>query len=409
MTEDKYLDPKEFYSEELEDWTCYWDNAKSLYENLYSLTSQAVILPYHSVQMPVAVVYMMTSSKWSKVLPILFSWGEKGSGKTTFALIANRLHGFKFLFSPADTFASIRNSLNAMRWYDPDSTELEKDGAILCWDNLHKRVLEADLRLYQTMLFGYNKSTERILIAGSEGANQNFHVFCPKVISSVEPLHSFRELDELSRRLLVIRHKPLEKFKEAELENIPELMGNFQPIDLDSINWKGFEDNFYLFWSDEENCRAYVKFRGILTRKRKVPIELPPSITSARWTISVDLIATGLLLGAWKTPKEAIDHLGRYWKLSSEFGELEKLNTIRVLKEYLDSELKGLRDANERLIGAGLTPEPIHIATQKVKKYLEVKSSEGAIDIAMKTKNIAEVMRGLGFRLKGNLYVEEDE
>lgn len=73
MTEEKYLSPDEIYGEELQPWQDLWDQELSLFENTHRIASQSVLLPNQSIQLPIAVIYILTSSKWAKVLPILFS------------------------------------------------------------------------------------------------------------------------------------------------------------------------------------------------------------------------------------------------------------------------------------------------------------------------------------------------
>ncbi|HEY9658535.1 MAG TPA: hypothetical protein V6C65_08805, partial [Allocoleopsis sp.] len=193
-----YLDPKTIYADELDHWERYWNKELSLYENILNLCSQCVALPRQDLQLPIAVIYMLIPSKWAKVLPILFSWGDRGTGKTTFASLASNLHGQHQLFSSADTFASLRNALDQMRWMD-EYKEFEKEGAILCWDNVSRETFLRDEKIYQMMLFGYNRTSERILLAQPDGTNREYRVFCPKIISSVQPLHTYFEFEELRR------------------------------------------------------------------------------------------------------------------------------------------------------------------------------------------------------------------
>jgi len=406
MTEEKYLSPDEIYGEELQPWQDLWDQELSLFENTQRIASQSVLLPNQSIQLPIAVIYILTSSKWAKVLPILFSWGDKGTGKTTFAILASKIHGFRHVFSPADTFASIRNALDLMRWIDPEDKEYEKDGAILCWDNLHRETLLNDPRIYQLLLFGYNKSTERIQIAGADGTNREYLVFCPKIISSVHPLHADLNFEELQRRLMVIRHKQFEKFQAYEIDPSAQGFTMTNKIDLDAIYWNGIENQFFEFWNNEDNCKLYVRYRTSLTRSGKKKLELPPSITGERWTVSIDMLTTGLVLGAWKTIQEGIDALGKYWELANEFTEGQSLNVLLLLREYIDGEVQQTKLANDALVASGCSPHPVEIRTYSLKRYLEGKAGEGCVDIPVQTKNIAELMRKLGFTLKGDKYVE---
>jgi hypothetical protein len=248
----EYLDPREFYANELQSWQSLWDSNLNLYENVSNILSQSVFLPNKELLLPIATIYILMPCKWSKIAPIMFSWGDKGSGKSTIATLANYIHGLKQSFSPTDTFASVRNALDAMRWINAEDKDLEKEGALLAWDNIHISTLERDPKLYQLLLFGYNRSTDRIRIASTQGKNIDYHVYCPKIISSTEPIHLVPEFNELQRRLIVIPHKPFEKFNAEEIKPYKGIDINIDRLDLDSICWDGIEKEFLIFWNTPE-------------------------------------------------------------------------------------------------------------------------------------------------------------
>lgn len=402
---EKYIDPSELYAEYQPSWTEYWDNSLSLYQNVFNITSQAVVIPNQSLLLPLACSYMLVPSKWAKVLPVLFSFGAKGSGKSTFAMLANRLHGFKQTLSPADTFASIRNRLDDMRWFDRTVRDYEKEGALMCWDNVSARTLIEDQRIYQMFLFGYNRSSEVISIAGQEGQNYSFYVFCPKIISSVEPIHAMVEFSELHRRLMVIYHKPWETFTVAEKAHLSEDFSiTVNRLDIDSVCWDGIEKKFFQFWSDRENCQAYVHYRSMLSRGKK--LGLSSRVKGENWTISIDLLVTGLVTGCFSSISDAIEHINAYWEFAHNRLEEGRTAVHQLIEGYISIVTAGQRRSNQLNELAGIPSIPLVIDPLKFKQELDKWQREGRFDMNLDTRLRTQIMRELGWRLTSDGWVE---
>lgn len=400
---DVYLDPKELYGEQLQPYTDFWDYDLSWYQNAYNICRQAVIVPNGSILMPIAVTYTLIPSKWSKVLPILFSWGQMGTGKTTFAKFASKLHDVK-LSTPNSTFASLRNNLDAMRWVDPEFKRFEKEGAILAWDNLHARTLTEDPKLYQMLLCGYDRASEVIEIASIDGANKKYYVFCPKILSSIDSIHADPAFLELHRRLIVIKHKKYESFLAHEKEEFDDEFNiAIDRLELDSISWEGLNDEYLEFWNDPAKCREYVSYRSKLTRKGKKAFVLPKQITGAQWTISIDLICTGLCVGTWESVQDAVDAIAKYWTWHQQNVEDSQFNTMRLLKEFIEEETAHQRKQNQVL---GEDAEPLRISAEKLKKRLDFLNAEGALDVTAKVTVVSGLMAQLGWKLNGRDWKE---
>lgn len=399
-----YINPRDFYANELEPWDVLWDRNKSLYQNVYSIIKQSVFLPNPQIALPITSVYTLIPSKWAKILPILFCWGEKGSGKSTLATIASLLHGRKTTFSPRDTFASIRNALDKMRWIEPSLKDFEREGAILCWDNIHIKTLEIDEKIYQMLLFGYSRNTEKIMIAGSNGDNKEFYVFCPKIISSIEPIHLHPGFEELQRRLLIIQHKQWEKFSYSDKQFYGDIDIK-DKLDLDSISWEGIEKEFNRFWDNIENCKLYAKYRGILTKRGKKSFTIPEHIKGEYWTISVDIICTGLVVGAWASIAEAIEHITQYWEWHETHTKLNSSATIQHLRIFIDEEVGSLMRLNEELNYSNNSLD-ITINPARLKDKLAQLQARGELDTSGKMKEIVQVMGQLGWRLSPRGWIQ---
>ncbi len=98
----QYLDPKVIYEQTLDSWEEVWDGSKSLFWNTKNLLEQMVWLPNPQIANTLVTLYILAPSKWSRILPILFCYGEQGSGKSTTSILANIIHGYSQTFSSAD-------------------------------------------------------------------------------------------------------------------------------------------------------------------------------------------------------------------------------------------------------------------------------------------------------------------
>ncbi len=125
----------------------------------------------------------------------------------------------------------------------------------------------------------------------------------------------------VNRRLWVIPHKKYEEFTPSEKwENDCESFFD-RKIDFEAINWNGFNDLFLSFWV-QENCKKYAQYRSYLTEKAsKQILDLPGSLQGSLWDVCVDPIVTGLIIGAYNTPQNAIYHITKYYEFISRESE----------------------------------------------------------------------------------------
>ena len=393
----EYLDPRKFYAEELESWKQLWDDSKTFYDNVESIVDNSVFFPNRQVVLPLVTTYMLVPSKWSKVLGVLVCYGKEGSGKSTVSHIACKIHGHKQTFSATDTFASIRNSLDKMRWLTDDK-HFEKEGVILCWDNIHASTLIENKNIYQMLLFGYNRNSERISIASSNGTNQDFYVFSPKILSTVDPIHLNTNFRELHRRTYLIPHKPYGLFLAKDKQQYADRSIEDR-LDLDSINWDGIDDKFFEFWNTKSNVQMYAKLRTALVRKNSAYSKnLPQSINSERWTICIDLIVTGIVTGKWSDVGEAIKYFGEYWQYLDD-ESIEASASVSFMKAFIEEEAGNEMKLNKKLLSQGFTPNEIYLSPNKLKDRMLFHSARGELDISATNKEIAAIMNQLGWKL----------
>jgi hypothetical protein len=377
MTVTEYLDPKVFYAESLDSWEDLWNRELTIFQNLKNIVSSAVFLPDSEIQIPVAIAYLMTSQKWAKILPLMLCYGREGTGKSTLTKLASHLRSSEIL-GQSSTFASIRNELNNSRWLD-EECEFEKDGATLLFDNVYCSTFTQNPQLLALILSGYDKSSDKLMIASAMGENIIFRTFSSKIISSVEPLWLDAKLKELSRRLLIIRHQRIEDLGAIDLEG---------KIDLDSISWDGFSSIYFDFWSSKTNVERYVNTRKMLTRRGKKPFTIPDTLSSNIWAISIDLIATGISVGAWMEPQESIDHLSEFFKLQTEKLAASESSILTFLRWFINREVGSIPEMNRRLKELGEPEVSMKIDPRRLREFLLEKERDCLLDV--KVDNITE-------------------
>jgi hypothetical protein len=269
----------------------------------------------------IIATYFLLPSALCSTVPYLFLYGQSGSGKSTVAKIASYLHGCS-INSSSDTFAGIRNDLNKRRqgwvqvpYFDRDedrektySKEVERN-ICMVWDDVDASVFINSPDLYRLFKFGSNKSSDKIILSSKEvGENLEFHCFCPKIFSSISPLHLDDRFRELRRRLIVIPCKRVEDLSDErkdELDLIPNEWQN-NLLDLDSLNWNGFSQEFDNFW-DLDTASTFVTCRKVLSKSVR-------GLSSQQRAISLDLMACGIASGIWNDEGIALKRLQTYWQ-----------------------------------------------------------------------------------------------
>ncbi|MBE9059304.1 hypothetical protein [Sphaerospermopsis sp. LEGE 08334] len=359
---EEYINPKDFMVDLLPTWKSLITNdSEPLGVQLQQVIGNFVWYSNPDLYQ-IVCSYMMLSQKWCKVVPIMFCYGLPGSGKSTISILTAYLHNQEYTFSSSDTFPSIRNSLDHLRWIDEDK-QYEKDGAILCWDNLGSHDLRRDPRLLQLLLFGYNRSTDKVMIANNDGTNKVFHVFCPKVISSVEPLHQDVDFQELHRRFLIINHKKVDGLN----------------INLESINDYDFSDfaEFYFdFWHNKLNCIQYV------SRRKQFSSNKQWKITETQKTVSIDLAAIHSLIYE-TTTLETITLIEKYWQ------QIMNTNVKSEIEDALETFMKVEFMKLENIGGT-------YVRHSVIKDYIALLIKDGVITNS-ESKEFKKVLRKLGY------------
>lgn len=399
-----FIDYSQFSDESSEPWQEIYDDSLSLSENLQSILRQSVLLPSASIQVPIAISYMLIPSAIAKIVPVLFCHGQKGTGKSTVGYLAAKVHGATICTS-GDTFAAIRNYLEKNRWHFPEEKKGEKN-CILIWDDIDEQVFIQKPDIYRMLKYGYDKSSDTIQIASKDGENLIFRVFCPKVTSSIQSLHNHPKYPELQRRVLVLKHKKYELFTQKE-KNESQIDSDFamtERLDLKSIDWTGFHYKFRDLWTNLDNCKEYASLRRKLTGRGKKGFILNEFVDGEKFTISVDLICAGVTSGVWSSLVEGVEAINAYWKWHKENIADEAGAMLKLIKQFIAQETAQAIVTNKNL---GYQAVPIEVSPERLKTQLTYWQKTGQLDLTPHTDVVVAVMAQLGWRLEPGRWVED--
>ena len=371
---DGYIDPSEILAEIQVDWRDYW-KGNSPYERTKNLLSYLVAFPHPEIQLPLVASYLWTNPKFSSVLPILFCYGQPGSAKSNLAIIASKLRLSDPLNADNCTAVSLRNTCNAQKFLD-EQGNYEADGALLILDNVGKDTFQQDKNLVALFLSGYKKGQDKVQIGSTDGGNIEFYTFSSRIISSVEPIHLEWSLRELSSRCWVIFHKPLEQIPITILEQ--QRFDAELAIKPEDVNWEGFCQEYLDLWGNKANCKLFASYKKSLKNTEKFP--------SRRWEMARDVLATGLLIGVWETPKEAKRCLLEYYD-SIDSYEHSGSPLEEILREDFLPKVVGDSFENSLLV-----------------QSINNKTQQGLFLERPKAKAIEDAMKRLGWKQRKGMW-----
>lgn len=378
-------------------WRDIYDESLSLPDNLLCILKRTIFLPHDFYD--IVAAYFMLPSALCRVVPYLFLFGQSGSGKSTLAKVASILHGVD-INSSSDTFAGIRNSLDKRRWGqvevpsdDPKFPSYYKDvelNTCMVWDDIDSSVFTNNPDLYRLFKFGYDKSTDKIILSSGEtGKNLEFRCFCPKIFSSVSPLHLDDRFKELQRRMIVIPCKRIEELSQDRQAELGVSLDNWQSslLDITAYDWKGFKLLFDEFW-DMEMASIFFSMRRAVGQSTK-------GLNSQQRPISLDLLACGLTSGIWSNEEVAVNRLKTYWKWFKQ--ETEKNAGLGgLLKQLIAQESKNAK--------AGNTLLALH--SSQIRNQIELWLAQGWLLERPKVSEVKSAMFDLGMRLQKGMWVK---
>lgn len=378
-------------------WREFYVDSQALSWNLINILKKTVFLPHDFYD--IVAVYFLLPSALCRVVPYLFLYGRSGSGKSTLAKIGSYLHGVG-INSSTDSFAGIRNDLDRRRTsyaevpdeLDPNRTyskQVEKNTCMV-WEDIDASNFVNNPELYRLFKFGYDRSTDKITISsGDIGKNLEFHCFCPKIFSSISPMHLDDRFKELRRRLIVIPCKRVEDLSDERQDELSIIDNEWQNklINVDSYSWKGFSNEFQEFW-DLDLAAAFITTRKLLSQSVK-------DLNSQQRSISLDLMACGIASGIWQDEEEATSRMKFYWDWFK--GETEKSAGLgSLLATYLKQE-----EVNAKNVGRELELHSVQLRFQ-VDKWVAM----GWLYEKPKGKEVNEALLDLGMRLRQGKWIK---
>jgi hypothetical protein len=252
----------------------------------------------------------------------------------------------------------------------------------MIWDDVDSTVFNGSPDLYRLFKFGTNRATDKIILSSQNiGENLEFHCFCPKIFSSISPLHLDDRFRELRRRLIVIpcqRIEELSDHRKAQL-NVTDDDWSSKLLDLDSWDWKGFNSVFEEFW-DIKHATAFINVRRLLSQSNY-------GLNSQTRGISLDLLACGIVAGVWQDETDAINRLKTYWNwYKNETERNAGLGTL--LKEYICQETANARNGNRELM----------IFTSQLRSQIDIWVTQGWLYEKPKPTHVKELMLDNGLR-----------
>ncbi len=372
-------------------WREIYSDNLTLPGNLLNILKQTIFLPHDFYD--IIATYFMLPSALCKIVPYLFLNGQSGSGKSTLAKLASCLHGVP-INSSSDTFAGIRNSLEERRtaWAEVPVAEGENQSpyktvernTCMVWDDVSANTFTSSPELYNMFKFGYDKSTDKIVVSSKEtGVNIEFRCFCPKVFSSISPLHLDDRFKELRRRLIVIPCSRVEELSDNRKIELGITDDNWQSalLDISAYSWKGFSKLYDEFW-DIDVASTFVTARRILSKSVK-------GLGSQQRTISLDMMACGIATGIWSDDTEAVNRMRDYWFWFKRETE-KSAGLSSLLRDFVATETKNALNANMELI----------LYTAQIRGQVDMWVQQGWLFEAPKPRDTKECLLDLGLRLQ---------
>ncbi|GAB4542680.1 MAG: hypothetical protein Tsb0014_35660 [Pleurocapsa sp.] len=364
------------------------------------LLPKVILLPQDFYR--IIAAYSFIPSALAQIVPYLFLNGVSGSGKSYLAKVISYLHGVK-INSSSDTYAAIRNDLEQRKYasitlYDDKANmqgmyrkEVETN-TMMVWDDVDAGVFNSKPDIYRLFKFGYDRSSDTIVIASEErGQNMNFRCFCPKVFSSISPLHLDIEFKELARRLIVIPTSRIEYLSDERKQELGIDDGDWSKnlIDVDSIKWKGLSEQLKSYWSLEKG-KEFLQCRKNLSKSVKC-------LKSHEKAISLDLMATGIVTGIWSDTRDALDDMTSYFNWLEQSIKNTGSSLVELIKKVIEAE-QNICETSAMTFALNAKSLRRQSADWYEQAWLPEKP---------KPREVFEIMTDLGYELKSGFWVKK--
>lgn len=370
-------------------------------QKLQDILRRSVILPRQSFQELLILSYLMVPAIKCDQIPLMFSQGKPGCGKSLIGLLSTYLHGTSFVGSTS-TATSLRNTADSIRKYNSEVSanvaSNEKPCYSLAWNDVFPEMLFAnDCALLTLLKLGVDRSSV-ITKAGAEKGNEEFWVFGPKIFSSISMLLSDPRAAELKRRTLCIEHKPSTEMSGEDWDSLNRELVKEDLIIYRNYDWDSIQDALIDYWDDDDSLDRWDETAEALDGYGKHGMERP------LFEMCFDLIVCGVVCGYFSTVQEACKHWKAYWQWHKENIESKYGASLQAIRRYIARETEGQIRVNQEAAAAKLhrLVKPLEIDPASLKIYCNECASRGELDSYLDDSRRAEAMRALGWNLTEN-------
>lgn len=379
---EKFLDYSQFRDSFLIDWREVIINPPdSLWERVLALFDACFQLPEHELQKPLICAAILTPSALSTNLPIIFLWGQSGSGKSKVGSLASKLYGVQPL-QEGTTTASIRNTLDDRKYvYHPDDPDIKLEvNTVLTWDDIRPNRVSPNSpdSIFGLLKSGCSRATSKTRIALPGGKIQEFCTFGTKIISSIHPHWAIPGCEELKRRAMIFKFEKSEAVREY--------------VDIDLVDLLELETDLKLFWQSNI-CQEYQVIKRGLSK-----VKINSTEHREFRSMCLDVLTTLALF----TGKDVInEYLTPYQELI-RLPNLDKSITIEILNQFIDEKMLDVLKSNKQFAEEGYSEmiyDELKISSQDILEFLKKRSSDGSLDlIRLDNLTIHQLMSQSGFK-----------
>jgi hypothetical protein len=359
---DIYYDYESVRTADLESWKDVCDFKGEVNVDVYrSLLRQSTIFPHPEIQENIVLAMILTPSALANMLPIGFSFGASGTGKSQISNLVSRIWGG----TPAigsTSFATLRRMIGAIATAQHNGKIFCLNNA-LCWDDLSPELLRNE-HIYSLLKSAVNRATSIYRMPKAQTDEEIIEIQCfgLRFVSSVYAFFADPNFIEMNRRMLIIECK--------------KSLAATDTIDFESIDWSGLKLATNNYWSAK--APEYAATRKKVVRWNKAHKVVSPE----RAALCTDLVTTGLTMGIWGEPLHAAEALKAFYQGNDNLIE----SYSNPLKMVLLTALKSVNGRDE-------------IAANVIKDVVTSSCKSGLIDHAIKGGDLTRMMRTIGWTL----------
>jgi energy-coupling factor transporter ATP-binding protein EcfA2 len=320
-------------------WENTIDSSQPLLDQLIEIIDKSTRLPNHKIQSFVFASLCLINPAVFSAVPIVWITGPSGSGKTTLMELANLTIGWEIEdhYIPGSTKTSVRNDLRDRFFLDGDEADIEKrepciqrHGARLTMDNAYNSSFKEE-EFRTLVITGYRRGAKlKTASADEPGKNTKFPIYSLKFISSIDDCSESSALIEMNTRAIYVRTDSLESLSEEDAGDFDIL----NQLELDSLDWSGFADQFNSAWNTEgEPSPEANKLKEAMGKLKRIKIDLNPR----QRKLTIACIASAYAFSDLSLD-EMISRWIEYWKWVNQKRRKESLLASLIRKNFIQDE-----------------------------------------------------------------------